>query len=268
MEVVLAMATVLGGIAAAWYFWDKWAERKAHPQPSVAVDPATLTQPRARSGIAVVLHGELRAFGILMGDDVGAARRAVARARQLLVATIGEHGGRLGMAPADALLVVFDEAAQALACAVAARSALARANATLTPAEHVHYRFGLDLGATGEADLSPPKTTLERAAAIVRRAPTDGIRLTEAVQAKLPDDAGYLLSAVEPGLFALAEGEVPAESRTVPAQLESLECTRPPRNGFAGVGKRPGTWVAHWSAPFIAEIFYKMPAVVSARYFP
>ena len=27
MELVLAIATVLGGIAAVWYFWDKWAER-------------------------------------------------------------------------------------------------------------------------------------------------------------------------------------------------------------------------------------------------
>ena len=52
------------------------------------------------------------------------------------------------------------------------------------------------------------------------------------------------------------------------AQLEDLKCKQAPKQGFAGLGKRPGTWTAHWSAPFIAEVAYKMPAVVSARYFP
>ena len=51
------------------------------------------------------------------------------------------------------------------------------------------------------------------------------------------------------------------------AQLDSLECKQAPKNGFAGLGKRPGIWMAHWSAPFIAEVRYKTPAVVSARFF-
>jgi TolB-like protein/Tfp pilus assembly protein PilF len=267
MEVVLTIATVLGGVAAAWYFWDKWADRKAHPQPAAANGQAAPTVPRARSGTAVVLHGELRAFGILMGEDAGAARRAVARARQVLVATVNEHGGRLGVAPADALLAVFDAAVQALSCAVAARSALARANATLPPAEHVHYRFGLDLGESGRTDQSPPKATLERAASIVRRAPTDGIRLTEAVQAQLPDDAGYLLSAVEPGLFALADGEVPAGSRPVPAQLESLALPLPDRPSivllpFTCTGQDPETAaLADGLRIDIQNALVKMPGV-------
>ncbi len=51
------------------------------------------------------------------------------------------------------------------------------------------------------------------------------------------------------------------------AQLDSLECKQAPKNGFAGLGKRPGIWIAHWSAPFIAEVHYKTQAVVSARFF-
>jgi len=137
MELVLAIATVLGGIAAVWYFWDKWAERKSHAQASVTSGPAEKRAPPARSGIAVVLHGELRAFGILMGEDAGAARRAVASGRKVLLATIAEHGGRLGAAPADAVLAVFDDAGRALACAVASRSALARANAAPSRRAHV-----------------------------------------------------------------------------------------------------------------------------------
>ncbi len=51
------------------------------------------------------------------------------------------------------------------------------------------------------------------------------------------------------------------------AQLDDLQCTREPKRGFVGLGKAPGTWVARWSAPFIAEVAYKTPAVVTARYF-
>lgn len=51
------------------------------------------------------------------------------------------------------------------------------------------------------------------------------------------------------------------------AQLDKLECTTPPKSGVIGIGKKPGTWIVHWSAPFIGEVAYKMPAVVSARYF-
>lgn len=265
MEVLLAIATVLGGFAAVWYFWDKWAERKE--RPTATPDAAGQAQPRAHSGIAVVLHAELRAFGILMGQDEGAARHAVARARQVLLATIGEFGGHLGAAPADAVLAIFDDAARSLACAVAARSALARTNATLPPAEHVHYRFGIDLGEIGAAGKSPADATLERVASIVRRAPTDGVRLTEAVHARLPDDADYDLSAVEAGLFAVADGEIPAASRPVPAQLESLALPLPDRPSivllpFTCTGPDPeGTAFADGLRLDIQNALVKMPGV-------
>jgi len=263
--VLLAIATILGGIAAVWYFLEKWAERKAHAGAPVA--SPRQAPPRAHSGIAVVLHAELRAFGILMGEDVVAARRDVVRARQVLLATIGEFGGRLGVAPADAVLALFDDAARSLACAVAARSALARANATLPAGERVHYRFGIDLGETGAAGKSPPDATFERAASIVRRAPTDGIRLTQAVRARLPDDAGYDLSALEPGLFALADGDVPAGSRPGPPQLESLALPLPDRPSivllpFSCTGPDPdGMALADGLRLDIQNALVKMPGV-------
>ena len=51
------------------------------------------------------------------------------------------------------------------------------------------------------------------------------------------------------------------------AQMDKIECTAPPKSGVLGMGKKPGTWTVFWSAPFIAEVHYKMPAVVRARYF-
>lgn len=52
------------------------------------------------------------------------------------------------------------------------------------------------------------------------------------------------------------------------AQVDGLDCKIPAKNGFLGMGKVPGVWAAQWSAPFIAEIEYKLPAVALARYFP
>jgi hypothetical protein len=33
-----------------------------------------------------------------------------------------------------------------------------------------------------------------------------------------------------------------------------------------GLGKKPGTYRVRWSAPFVAEASYTMPAVVNAVY--
>ena len=51
------------------------------------------------------------------------------------------------------------------------------------------------------------------------------------------------------------------------AQLDAIECKQTPKSGVVGIGKRPGIWIARWSAPYIAEVCYKTPAVVTARFF-
>ncbi len=50
------------------------------------------------------------------------------------------------------------------------------------------------------------------------------------------------------------------------AQIEAIECTVPAKNGLMGMGRKPGKWTVQWSAPFIAEASYKMPAVVTAMF--
>lgn len=51
------------------------------------------------------------------------------------------------------------------------------------------------------------------------------------------------------------------------ARLDKIECTKEPTGGMLGFGKKPGTWVVQWSTPFVAELTYKMPAMVAARYY-
>jgi hypothetical protein len=50
------------------------------------------------------------------------------------------------------------------------------------------------------------------------------------------------------------------------ARLDELECSSKPSKGFAGIGKKKGLWKAHWSTPFTAEIKYRQPAVVEAKF--
>ena len=54
MEIVLAIATIFGGISALWYFWDKWVDARSHPE----VPPSSPQQvpTHASSGAAVVAH--------------------------------------------------------------------------------------------------------------------------------------------------------------------------------------------------------------------
>ncbi len=47
-------------------------------------------------------------------------------------------------------------------------------------------------------------------------------------------------------------------------QIDAIECTVPAKKGLMGMGRKPGRWTVRWSAPFIGEASYKMPAVVNA----
>lgn len=110
MEILLAIATILGGIAAAWYFWDKWQEGKRAAVASAATgserSPQAESVPRRR----IVLRAEARAFSILMGDDSAAARTALDRARETLVSAISESGGQVVATPAEAIVALFEDA--------------------------------------------------------------------------------------------------------------------------------------------------------------
>ncbi len=52
------------------------------------------------------------------------------------------------------------------------------------------------------------------------------------------------------------------------ADLTHSECVLSPNKGVLGLfGRTPGVWRVYWSAPFRARIFFKLPAVITARYY-
>jgi len=220
MEILLAVATILGGIAAAWYFWDKWRDQTASRSER---------SPQAESALRsrVVLRAEARAFGILMGEDSAAARAALDRARAALVSAIADCGGQVVAAPAETIVALFDDARRCVEGAISARAALQRFNQEQPASDRVHYRFGIDAGEVALRSGVLIGSVAERAAELSLRAPTDGIRLSAAARALLPENAGIAISAHADGVFSVASGDPSAPSG--PPQMESLDLPPPGR---------------------------------------
>lgn len=213
MEILLAVATILGGIAAIWYFWEKWEGQKA---------PVSARTAR----VGAVVHAQARAFGVLMGEDAGAARSALRRMQTLVSDTLRAHGGRIESTHCDALSTSFEDAAKAVDGTLAALRAVRQANRDMVAAERVHYRFGVEAlsGNPGKASATA------QAAALGAQAATDGIRVSEAVRAVLPEEGARLaLAAAGPGAYAIAAGGESAPERPGPTQLEGLEVPLPAR---------------------------------------
>lgn len=212
MEVLLTVATILGGIAAIWYFWEKWADR--------AKQPGALH--RVPRGHGAVIYAQPRAYGVLMGEDVAAASRAVERGGAGVAAVFAAHRGELRGAHAGPVVAFFPGADQALAAARTARKGVLRANCDLPADQRVHYRFGVDLCAQG-ADAADAAA---RAAVLAAGAQTDGIHVSEALRAGLADHGDNLhLSAADAGSYALIFDE--DEKRAGPVQLEGLDLPLP-----------------------------------------
>jgi TolB-like protein len=212
VEVLLTIATILGGIAATWYFWDKWADRAKQPGALHLVP----------SGHGAVIYAQPRAYGVLMGENVAAASRAVERGGAGVAAAFAAHRGQLRSARAGAVVAFFPGADQALVAAHTARESVLRANSELPMDQRVHYRFGVDLCAQG-ADAADAAA---RAAVLAAGAQTDGIHISEALRAGLADRDSLHLSAAHAGSYALIFAEA-GEKRAGPVQLEGLDLPLP-----------------------------------------
>jgi TolB-like protein len=212
MEVLLTIATILGGIAAIWYFWEKWSDR-ARPPGAMRLVP---------SGHGAVIYAQPRAYGVLMGENAAAASKAVERSGAGVAAAFAAHRGEPRGARAGAVVAFFPDADQALVAAHTAREGVLRANSELPADQRVHYRFGVDLCAQG-ADAAEAAA---RAAVLAAGAQTDGIHISEALRAGLADRGDSLhLCAADAGSYALIFGE--GEKRAGPMQLEGLDLPLP-----------------------------------------
>ncbi len=70
MELILAVATLIGGIAAVWYFWDKIVGWWRNERPSVKRSGATADAKKAEQLRRQHLLGRLRQQYILSNDGI------------------------------------------------------------------------------------------------------------------------------------------------------------------------------------------------------
>ncbi len=131
------------------------------------------------------------------GDVEGLA--LVHRHNDLLFPLVPLHGGRIIKTIGDAIMAVFDSAADAVASAVAMQTALA-ADAALGH-EAIHIRIGLHVGMVLRDKDDVFGDTVNVAARVNSACGPDEILVTDAVVAALPSNHGYEL-ATRPAIAA------------------------------------------------------------------
>lgn len=204
--VVLSLAGFPVAVALGWLFDAVPAER--------------------RLSDAVVLRAEVRAVGVLMGEEHREiVRDALQRSRAALVGLVERHGGRVAEVPGDTFVAIFEDPTATWACARDTRREIARLNASLPPIERVHYRFAIAGGDLIEGEKGPGGAAIESAYRLVSTASTDRIAVSE----PLRDRLGAL--ATTGSEAATADGT--RVDGSDPPQLEGIDLPLPSKPSIA-----------------------------------
>jgi len=226
-----AARTAIGDSGKAQHFIRTLPRKGVRFVGEVREEPAGLTQSPVvlRSEPSVVVRADARAFCVLMGEEDGATRNALRSSRDLVVSNLEDRGGRILTTPADTVIAVFADAAEAVSAAADTRNALVELNRNLATESRVHYRFGIASGELYEGSDGPSGRAVERAASLSLRAPPDAVRLSESVLAALPGDPGFATTKAEADDYELVRGSVSAPFKGLPMQLQSLDSPLPDR---------------------------------------
>ena len=150
-----------------------------------ALEPARL--PRK---LAAILSADVAGYTRATSEDEDHTHRALSLHLDLFSDAVGRHHGRVVHYAGDALLAVFDAAADALACALGVQSEFARRNDALTPTSRIEFRIGLNLGDVIEDRGDVYGTGVNVAARLSALAAPGGTCISEsirmAVGSKLP----------------------------------------------------------------------------------
>src|ERR1700747_3651097 len=96
--------------------------------------------------LVAVFAADVEGYRRLMGADEVGTLKGLTERRAILDRLIGEHGGRIANTAGDSVLAEFGSAVDAVQCAVEAQTALAEANARVTPDHHINFRIGIHIG--------------------------------------------------------------------------------------------------------------------------
>jgi adenylate cyclase len=96
--------------------------------------------------LVAVFAADVEGYSRLMGADEVGTLQGLTERRAILDRIIGEHRGRIANTAGDSVLAEFGSAVDAVQCAVEAQTALAEANARVTPDHRINFRIGIHIG--------------------------------------------------------------------------------------------------------------------------
>jgi adenylate cyclase len=96
--------------------------------------------------LVAVFAADVEGYSRLMGADEVGTLQGLTERRAILDRIIGEHRGRIANTAGDSVLAEFGSAVDAVQCAVEAQTALAEANASLSPDKRITFRIGIHVG--------------------------------------------------------------------------------------------------------------------------
>src|SRR5215469_6884430 len=96
--------------------------------------------------LVAVFAADVEGYSRHMGDDEVGTLQGLTERRAILDRLIGDHGGRIANTAGDSVLAEFGSAVDAVQCAVEAQTALAEANAGVSPDKSINFRIGVHVG--------------------------------------------------------------------------------------------------------------------------
>jgi adenylate cyclase len=117
--------------------------------PCVVIQPrgAYLTETiDTERRLVAIFAADVEGYSRLMGADEVATLRNLTERRRIMDALIASHRGRIANTAGDSVLAEFGSTVDAVKCAVEAQTALAIANAGLSPEHHINFRIGVHVG--------------------------------------------------------------------------------------------------------------------------
>src|SRR5262245_50435205 len=106
-----------------------------------------MAEERTERKLAAILAADVAGYSRLMSaDEEGTLARLRAHLRELVEPAIATHRGRIVKRTGDGLLVDFASAVEAVRCGVAMQTGMAERNRTVSVAERIEFRIGINLG--------------------------------------------------------------------------------------------------------------------------
>lgn len=138
-------------------------------------------EPSAKRTLAAIVFTDVAGFSALMEEDEDRTLRLVARDLDLIRNTCQQLGGKALKSTGDGLLMSFDSAVQAAACALQTQQKLSEQARDLPPEDVLMHRIGIHLGDVFISENDVMGDGVNVAARIQTEAPPGGICISQTV---------------------------------------------------------------------------------------